>query len=366
MCPRVFGADRHRNTRADVARDDGAREHTDDHAAGIEIEGNALPKNFVVMLNDVNIPDTDADDPENFLVRKEQSLLNPTTRNLEPAPTDPDLHNIRYQIRPGNVGSGPADVNGGYPKPQKHINRVWALENQFGTVNVLSRKVSSLLVPAAVDDVSNPAAPGDATHYSCHQVKATSDVTDQTPDKGNGTGKFRKDLQAFFDDALFGDCAFTNDGVTPNFAGKDVEGMCQFDLTKPVELCNPSSKSTVEGDRVTTAVITGSTATTTPSLLCCKAKRSSKLKDPTAATLVSGSIGDKIDPGQGKQSFIPPSLQAVRMVRSRVRPLESRTARASMKVWTPAGNQWHRARHDDFRQTPWVRPTHRRRPHRRQ
>lgn len=269
-------------------------------ADGVAIADNALPKDFVVTLDDVTLSNTDADDPENFVVKKEKSLLNPTTMDGGPAPTDPELHYVRYQIKSGKEGVGPADASGKYPKPARHIARIWELTNDFGAIRVLSKKATSLLVPATADDANDPAAPGDATHYTCYQVKVTKDVTAQTPDKGNGTGKFRRDLQAFFDDAFFGDCALAKDGITPNFAGTAFAGRCLLDITKPVELCNPTNTEAVEPDRVTTAAIQASTAGTNESLLCYKIKRATKLKSAAAAALIGGSVGDRIDPKQAR------------------------------------------------------------------
>lgn len=70
-------------------------------------------------------------------------------------------------------------------------------------------------------------------------------ITAQTPDNGDGVGKFRKDLQVFLEDPFFDDCALLADGVTTSFDGTSVEGACLFDLKKPVELCNPVDKTAV-------------------------------------------------------------------------------------------------------------------------
>lgn len=271
-------------------------------ALGAAIAANPFPRDFVITLNDVRLDDADADDPENFVVRKEKSLLNAAKFNDEAGPNWPGLRYVRYQTGGGKEGVGPADGRGRYPKAAKHGKRVWQLENGFGTINVVSKKQSALLVPAAASDSPGPVDPGDATHFTCYQVKATKDISGQTPDTGRGAGKFRKDLQAFFDDSLFGDCAVLADGVTPSFPGTAVAGSCLFDLTKPVELCNPADKTAVEPPRTTAAVIDESIAASDKSLLCYKVKRAKKLKHPAAAALVGGNVGDKLAPKQAKHA----------------------------------------------------------------
>lgn len=289
-------------------------------ALGVAIAANPFPRDFVITLNDVRLDDGDADDPENFVVKKEKSLLNAARVNDAAGPNSPALRYVRYQTAGGKEGVGPADGRGRYPKPEKHSKRVWQLENRFGTINVVSKKQSALLVPAAASDSPDPNDPGDATHFTCYQVKATKDISGQTPDTGRGAGKFRKDLQAFFDDSLFGDCAILADGVTPSFPGTAVSGSCLFDLTKPVELCNPADKTAVEPPRTTVAVIQESSAARDESLLCYKVKRAKKLKDPAAATLVGGSVGDKLAPKQAKHA--------------------KRTVKAANPVYVTAGNQF--------------------------
>ena len=157
-----------------------------------------------------------------------------------------------------------------------------------------------------------------------HQVRAAKELSDQTPgtcdraaplnpsgpclddtDCGGAAGscqrpKLRKDLQAFFEDEL-DDCALNRDGGV-SLPGQPAEGMCLFDLRKPRELCNPVDKSAVvaprEGHDV--AVISGSTATTSASLLCYQAKLASKFANATVAALGGAAVGDKLVPKQAK------------------------------------------------------------------
>jgi CHRD domain len=252
---------------------------------------------YNLLLDDVTLANGEPDDPENYQVKKEKSLAVPAMKNDEAGPSDPALHYIRYQIKEAKEGAGAFDTAAGkYPKAVKHKPRIWSLVNQFGTVKVLSKKVEALLVPAAKDpSTPGPADPGDHTHYLCYQAKVTKDVTGQTPDPGNGVGKLRKDLEAYFGDQfLNADCALDRDG-NPSFPASTVAGKCLFDLKKIKFLCNPVAKADVGGTpaRVTVAP-PGSTSTpsTTDSLLCYQVKLSSKVLSQAAATLGGVSVGD--------------------------------------------------------------------------
>jgi hypothetical protein len=262
---------------------------------------NSLPRNWVITVNDVLLDDGDDDDPENFEVKNAKSLFNPAQKNLEPAPDLNGLHYLRYQMKPARESIAPP-LGDEFPKPAGHLGRLWELQNQFGTINVVSKKVSALLLPANKDLDSSPLPPGDANHFVCYQVKATKDVTDQTPESrpGSATGKFRKDLQAFFEDQL-DDCALDKEG-NASFPGSPAAGKCLFDLKKVKELCNPMDKSAVQPPRETSASITPSTATTTRSLLCYQAKLAAKFTNSNAASLANAVVGAKIEPGQSKHT----------------------------------------------------------------
>ena len=264
-------------------------------AAGVEIPNNVFPEGWVITVDDVQLDDADADDPENFEVKKVASLLNPAEKNTEGGPENPLLHYLRYQMKSGGETVGAANPDGSFAKPPKHIARVWQLSNQFGTINVASKKVSALLLPATKSLSAPPAAPADATHFVCYQVKPTKEITAQTPD-----GKFADDLQAFFADQ-FDDCALNAAG-NPSFGGTAVAGMCLFDLGKPKELCNPMNKSAVQPPRATNAVIDGSTAHATQSLLCYGAKLAGDFTSSNAASLAGASVGDAVDPKQSKHA----------------------------------------------------------------
>ena len=282
-------------------------------AAGVEIPNNVFPKGWVITVDDVQLDDADADDPENFEVKKAQSLLNPSAKNTEGGPENPALHYLRYQMKSSKESVGAANPDGSFNKPPKHVPRVWQLTNQFGTVNVQSKKVSALLLPAAKSLTAPPAAPSDATHFVCYQVKPTADVTTQTPN-----GKFAADLQAFFKDQ-FDDCALNAAG-NPSFDGTAVAGMCLFDLKNPKELCNPMNKSAVELPRETTAVIDGSTAGATQSLLCYGLKLAGAFSSTSAATLAGASVGASVDPKQSKHA--------------------AHTVKSGNPVYTTPGNQF--------------------------
>jgi len=257
--------------------------------AAAKLDGNAFPKkDFNLTLNDASVDDLEPDDPENYQVRKEKGLLLPAEKNNEGDPSDPLRHYIRYQIKEAKEGIG-AGSPGDFPKAVKALARRWNLTNQFGSLSVDAKKVTALLLPAAMDPNSVPAAlAADETHYICYQVKPSKDVSsDQAP-----AGKFRKDLQAYFGDG-FTDCA-TDYAGNVAFATTVVEGKCLLNLAKPVELCSPASKTAVAGGRFTVASIADSMPSTTEALLCYKSKLASKLTSTGAATLIGGQVGEKI------------------------------------------------------------------------
>lgn len=267
---------------------------------GVPIPGNVFPKGWVIQLNDLHIPDTDAGDPESYVPSKPVRLLVAARSNAGPDPALPELAYVAYKMKLGRESVAAALPDGKFPKPAKHAARVWQLDTGMGTVNVLSKKAATLLVPARADLDGSPDVPGDATHYACYQVKVTRDVTDQTPDKGDGTGKLRKDLQGFFAEELFGDCALDAGGVQPSFAGTPVEGMCLFDLRKPAELCNPVDKTALAGGQATIAVIDESLAVRDGSLLCYAAKLAAKVSSSEVASLLGLVPGDKLPSKQAK------------------------------------------------------------------
>jgi hypothetical protein len=182
----------------------------------------------------------------------------------------------------------------------KHVKRRWDLDNQFGTLVVQTKKVTSLWVPVATSASGAPAAPSDATHYKCYQITALGVASDQTPETAPGSGqfKFRKDVQAFFLDQ-FGDCTLNQDG-TPSFMGSPVQGRCLYNVKKLVELCNPVTKSAVDPPRETAAVIDGSTPAGTDSLVCYQAALATKFLNTAAAGLVGATVGTSVDPKQSK------------------------------------------------------------------
>ena len=261
----------------------------------------ALPKPWVIKINDFHLPDTDADDPENFEVKKPKALLSPALKGTTVVLEDPTLNYIYYQMKSGKEGAGALLANGRFPKPAKHIDRVWALDNDLGTINVASKKVRALLLPSSADEDTPPTAPGAKTHFACYQIKETKDITDQTPDGGRGTGKFRRDLQIFIADE-FDDCA-VDAGGNPSFDGSPVEGRCLVDLKRVKEFCSPIQKSVVDPGRETAADFQGTTATQTDvGLLCYQARLASKFTSASAASLAGVSVGDRIKPKQSKHT----------------------------------------------------------------
>lgn len=291
---------------------------------------NVFPKGWVVTLEDTVLSDLDPsaiDNPENFVVQKERSLLLPGRKDDITSPDLAGLHYLRYQAKPGRESVQPA-VDGKFPRPPKHVARTWQLSNELGTIQVDSTKVTALLVPAAKDLASGPAAPGDATHFVCYQVKPTRGAyAEQTPGTCDGDAavnpggsclddaacggsggaftlcrkpKFRKDLQGFFADQ-FDDCAFDGDGGV-SFDTTPAAGMCLFDFKRVVELCNPIDKSAVEAPRETEAVISESLAVRSTSLLCYQPVLAGSIADPAAAGLIAATVGDKVAPKQSKHA----------------------------------------------------------------
>jgi hypothetical protein len=116
-------------------------------------------------------------------------------------------------------------------------------------------------------------------------------VTAQTPG-----GRFIRGLQGYTRDA-FDDCATDQSGAA-GFAGTVVEATCLLDLKSVVELCNPMNKSAVQPPRTTSAIITGSTATTAQSLLCYKNRIAKSFTDSVAASLAGNSVDAPVDPAQ--------------------------------------------------------------------
>ncbi|MCK6555952.1 glycoside hydrolase family 9 protein [Candidatus Binatia bacterium] len=262
-------------------------------AGGVPLaNGNALPSDWIVTVNDRHLDDAAADDPENFEVRGVVGVTNPLVRDAGGPPLAPERHYLRYAMLPGPQSVAPA-VDGVFPKPTKHIGRIWQLHNGLGTVNVQSLKVRSLWLPASTSTTAAPAAPSDATHYVCYGVKPTRDGTDQTPG-----GKLAGNLQAFVEDE-FDDCALDAAG-SPSFAGSAAEGKCLFDLQRPVELCNPMDKSAVQPPRQSSATVAGSTASNMTSLLCYKARLAARFKHAGTAALANAAVGASVSPAQAK------------------------------------------------------------------
>jgi hypothetical protein len=254
------------------------------------IVDNELPRAWVITADDVHIDNAADDDPENFEVGRVKSMLNAAVWNGAGSVLDNQLHYVRYGMKSGPQTVGPA-VNSTFPRAARHIERIWHLSNSLGTIRVQSKKVSALLLPAGAAEGSAPPAPGDATHYICYKVKPTRDITAQTPG-----GRFARGLQGYTRDFL-DDCA-TDQAGNASFAGTAVEASCLFDLNAVVELCNPMNKAVVEPPRATTAIITGSAATTAQSLLCYKNRTARTFTHGTAAALAGAATGEAIDPAQ--------------------------------------------------------------------
>jgi hypothetical protein len=211
------------------------------------------------------------------------------------------VHYLRYRTIPAGESVAPP-VGGDFVKPPKHIARVWQLQNQFGSINVQSLKVAGLLLPANAHLFATPGAPPDTTPFVCYRVKATKDITTQTPESrpGSTTGKFQKDFQAYFEDQ-FDDCLFNEIG-TVSFPSSAASGKCLFDLDQVKQLCNPIETSAVEPPRQTTAAFTPVTPATSRSLLCYQTKLARKFTTGGTAALANDVLGDKVEPGQRRHN----------------------------------------------------------------
>ena len=113
--------------------------------------------------------------------------------------------------------------------------------------------------------------------------------------------KFARSVQAYAADQ-FDDCDTHKDSASVPFSGTVVQAKCLLDLKKPRELCNPVEKSAVGGSRETAATITGSTPSTTTSLLCYQSRLASKFANDDTAGLANQSGGTKLPEKQSKHT----------------------------------------------------------------
>lgn len=247
--------------------------------------GNTFPKDATLTLDDVLLPNADADDPENATILKATGIALSTQGVASYAV---------LQIKPARAGVGEILSNGKFPKPAKHQKRRIELTNALGDIVVATKKPKFLWVPAAADENAPPPPPADAPHFLCYDVKATLDVTSQTPDGGKGKGKFRKDVQETSgDDFTRSDCALDRDGA-PSFPATAAAGLCLFDLKKPKTLCHPVATSAVEAPRTTSLAIVPSVPDLTDALLCYLARAAPKIRGPEGAARTELPVGAKI------------------------------------------------------------------------
>ncbi len=254
-----------------------------------------------LQVDDATLAAGAADDPENHQVRRACGLALPARLDAGPAPATPALHYVGYQLAAAPEGARAFDTMAGrYPRPVKHQPRTWRVANRFGTLRVRSKRTRLLWVPAAMRPGVPPAAPGDATHYQCYDVKATTDVTGQTPDAGGGLGRFRRDLQTFASDTfLAADCAL-DAGGQPSFAGTAVQGTCLFTVRRPRFLCAAAGTRAVGGTppRTTMAPIAGSTPARAGTLLCYRVRLATRLL--SQELLDTGLLAGRVPPAMLK------------------------------------------------------------------
>ncbi|MCC6764669.1 MAG: hypothetical protein IT293_08395 [Deltaproteobacteria bacterium] len=268
-------------------------------AVGAVIPANDFPDDWVLTFDDVLLDDTDADDPENFVVTKPRTLFVPAALDGAPGVAWPDRKGIVYQAKQGSESTAGAVPP--FERPERHMSRLWQLTNQLGTIAIVSKKLAHVVVPATASLASAPPAAPDATHRACYSVQVTKDVTAQTPETtvGSGIGRFDTDLQTYFRGGLFDDCALNEEG-TPSFPGTPVAGACLVNVGKPRLLCNPVDTAAVVPPRESSAVVVPSAARTATSLLCYKAKLAKRFTHAPAAMLAGATLDATIDPAQAR------------------------------------------------------------------
>lgn len=266
--------------------------------------GGALAKGCVVTLDDPLFDFADGETTaENYELSKVTSLGLPADKNDEGGVDLSGTHLLSLKAKASKEGV--LSVTGGkFPKGRKHVRRLGVeltIPNPTfhdgsgtNTIRVDTTKVTRVLVPANKDHASVPVVPTDPTdHYKCYKARASKVLPFGTLQ--DAKGKELKNLQVVVGDQ-FGD-----GNGHPTYSDARL-----FDILKVSEVCNPVTKTnvdTVETDgqgetRETTCTVTpASVAAPQTSLLCWKAKVSSKA---VAQPWDGVSKGTSIDPKQGK------------------------------------------------------------------
>ena len=239
-------------------------------------DGNRVPRQFNVRIDDLVLEDGSADDGENYSISRVRNLLHPS---LVTSGADDGVRAsyVRYAVQPSRQGAGAGDKDR-FPRAERHRERRWEVDNRFGTLVVESKRATSLLLPVALPEQGD--GDPDAAAYVCYQIKASPGES-STQLVGNS---FRRDLQVFAADR-FDDCA-TDKGGDTSFAGTVVQGKCLYQIRKPVELCNPVAIDNVEAPRETTADIEPTTSGPVASLLCYQAKTATRVYSADASVQI--------------------------------------------------------------------------------
>ena len=248
-----------------------------------KIPGNDFPEDWNLTLDDSSLGSTAGDDPENRTIRKAQSLLLPAQR-VAHALERPQQSYLRHQAKKAKEGVGSALPSGKLPPASKHVKRRWSLRNVLGTVDVESVKLSSVLVPAGVDEAGAAVSPAGGSTFACYKAKLSATPTEQAP-AASGKVKFRKDLQVLARDA-FDDCTLDRDGAVA-FPDSLAESHCLFDLKGVLEICSPVTTSEVVPPRMSAAVFDPTAPESSTALLCYKARTARKVSGDDVA-LASG------------------------------------------------------------------------------
>ncbi len=247
-------------------------------ALAAPFDGNVLPDDWNLTLDDLVVANDAGDDPENYTAGHARALLNPILR----PDGDGEPSYVAYELSRASESAADADRRAG-----KRRARLWEIDNRFGTLLVETKQPTRLLTPAPFtgDEVAET-----APAYLCYTVKAMPEAgASQTT-----SGKLRRDLQIFARDR-FDDC---NPSRRPGFDGTSVAGHCLYELKAPKELCNPVGLAPVEPPRRSSADAVPATATSGPTLVCYHAHRATSVASADAALLV-GQRG-QLSPAQAK------------------------------------------------------------------
>lgn len=245
-------------------------------------DGNQLPDEWTLVLDDLVLANDSGDDPENYTAGSTRQILNPILR--PDSPSGPSY--VAYAVT-----RAAQSVGNPTSKASKRRPRLWEIDNRFGTLVLQSKQATTLWMPTQLEGDPEP-SPAAAPAYLCYGVKP---VADSGASQTTG-GKLRRDLQVFARDR-FDDCSHPD---RPGFPGTAVSNQCLYELKAPAELCNPVALSPVQEPRKSSVSQIPVTAATGPTLLCYHAQRATSVDSADAALLI-GQRG-QLSPAQAKHA----------------------------------------------------------------